>query len=173
MKKSKTIALSAIFAALGTVLLFFGSASGVLDISCAAIASLLIVLAIIEIGGIYPFLIYAVTSLLSALILPDKFGAVVYILIIGWYPIAKRMIEKNLNKAIGWIVKLVIFNTALVLIFLTARFVLSENEFNTTWLMIGGAAISNLAFVMFDIALTRLVTLYLFKYRQRFRRIFK
>lgn len=173
MKKSKTVALSAIFAALGTVLLFFGSASGVLDISCAAIASLLIVLAIIEIGGIYPFLIYAVTSLLSALILPDKFGAVVYILIIGWYPIAKRLIEKRLNKAIGWIIKLVLFNAALVLIFLAARFVLSENEFNTTWLMIGGAAISNLAFVMFDIALTRLVTLYLFKYRQRFRRIFK
>lgn len=173
MKKSKIIALSAIFAALGTVILFFGSATSVLDISCAAIASLLIMLANIELGGIYPFLIYAVTSVLSALLLPDKFGAVVYILIIGWYPLVKRVIERKLNKTLSWIVKLVIFNAALVLIFLAARFVLAENEFNTLWLMIGGAAISNLAFVLFDIALTRLVTLYLFKYRTRFRKIFK
>ena len=173
MKKSRIIALSAIFSALGTVILFFGSATSLLDISCAAIASPLITLANIEIGGIYPFLIYAVTGLLSALLLPDKFGAVVYIIIIGWYPLIKRVIESKLNKTLGWVVKLAVFNAALVLIFLAARFILGETEFNTVWLIIGGAAISNLAFVLFDIALTRLVTLYLFKYRQRFRKIFK
>lgn len=153
--------------------MFFGSATGVLDIACAGIASLLVLLAVIEIGGAYPFLIFAVTSVLSALVLPDKFGALVYICIIGWYPMLKRLIESRTRRTAGWILKIAVFNIALAGIFLLARFVLGDNEINTVWLGAAMAVISNVSFILFDIALTRLITLYLFRYRQRTKKIFR
>ena len=53
IKKSKKIALCAVFSALGVVLLYMGAVFEVLDLSAAAIASMLCVVIISEIGGIY------------------------------------------------------------------------------------------------------------------------
>ena len=53
MKYTKKIALAAILSALGVVVLLIGSVITLLDLTMVAIASLLVVLAVIEIGGGY------------------------------------------------------------------------------------------------------------------------
>ena len=58
--------------ALGTVFLYIGSATNILDLTSVAIASLLIFFAVMEMGTPYQYLIYGVTSLLAVLLLPDK-----------------------------------------------------------------------------------------------------
>ena len=78
-KATRRLAVSAVLAALGVVLLLLGSLVQVLDLSMAAIASLLVVFAVIEIGGKYPILIYLVTSVLSLLLLPVKTAALIYL----------------------------------------------------------------------------------------------
>ena len=110
IKKSKKIALCAVFSALGVVLLYMGAIFEVLDLSAAAIASMLCVVIISEIGGIYPWLVYAVTSLLSLLLLPNKFGALIYACMAGYYPMLKAKIEGLRSNGLRLLFKIGFFN---------------------------------------------------------------
>ena len=80
----------AMLSALGVVLLLIGSFVEVMDLSAAAIASLLCVFAVIEYGGASPWLIFAVTSVLSMVLLPTKTPALMYLAFFGYYPIIKE-----------------------------------------------------------------------------------
>ena len=109
INKTRVLALCSLFSALGVIILYMGSLIEVIDLSMAVIASLLVIVAVIEIGGIYPWLIYAVTSALSFLLLPNKFVAVVYFAFAGFYPILKEKIEK-VKGLICAVLKLGVFN---------------------------------------------------------------
>ncbi len=166
MKKSKKLAFSAILSALGVVLLYLGSVITVLDLTAVALGSLLIMLAVMEVGGIYPYLIWLVTGVLSLLLLPDKFGALVYFCFGGIYPILKALYER-LHPVLAWIVKLSTFNTMLMLIILMARYIIGikDTDFSFTLPLF---ALCNFTFVVYDIATTHLVTIYLVKFRKVF-----
>ena len=100
----------------------------------------------------------------------------------GFYPIIKEKIEK-LSRISAWIVKLGIFNLTVTVILCLFKLVFA-NEFNITVqefsLMLGGVksgtiialflyAVLNLTFVLYDIALTRLMALYFKKLRGKFK----
>ena len=70
IKGTRALALSAVFSALGVVLLALGSLLQVLDLTMAVLASFLVILAVIELRGRYPYLIYAVTAVLGLLLCP-------------------------------------------------------------------------------------------------------
>ena len=61
-------------AALGVVFLYIGSVVQVMDITMAVVASLCCTFAVIEFGGSYPWLVYAVTGVASLIVLPQKGG---------------------------------------------------------------------------------------------------
>ena len=168
-KKTKFIAISAILCSLGTLLLYLGSVIEVLDLTAGAIASLIVVMAVIEMKGRWPYLIWLVTSALSLILLPNKFIVLFYLLFYGAYPILKSKIEK-LNSIVSWVLKLVMFNASLaIVIFVTMKIVTlsSQNpDLAFSWTVF---AVSNVTFVLFDIALSRLITLYLLKLRQSLR----
>lgn len=163
MRKSRKLALAAILSALGTVLLYLGAVVEVLDLTCVAIASLIVVFAFIEMGGSYPFMIYVATSVISLLILPDKFGALVYLLFAGYYPILKAVFER-LHYFVGWVLKLSLFGTSLLVIITLTAYVLklpdTDLEMTPAVILLGF-----LTFVLYDIALTKLITFYLVKIR--------
>ena len=71
MNRTKKLTLTALLSALGTVLLSLGTLSQVLDLSAAAIVSCFVVFLRVELGGGYPYLFWAVTSLCSLLLLPS------------------------------------------------------------------------------------------------------
>jgi hypothetical protein len=100
--------------------MLLGSIITVLDLTMVAIASLLIMLSVIEIGGGYPYLIWLVTGVLSMLLLPDKFGALLYLLFGGIYPIFKEMFER-LHYIVSWILKFSYFN-AMLTVFILLQF---------------------------------------------------
>ena len=112
---TKIVTLCALLSALSVVLLYFGALFEVLDLSMAVLASLAVVVLVIEQGGAYPWLIYLVTTVLSLLLLPNKFPAVVYGCFMGFYPILKEKVERIPWQALRLILKLVIFNGAMVL----------------------------------------------------------
>ena len=169
--KTKKLALAAVLSALCFVILLLGSVITVLDLSCAAVASFIIIFCVIELGGYYPYLVWAVVSLLSLLMLPDKFGAMVFALFSGIYPILKSYIER-LPRMISWVLKLVCFNIVLTLIIGASRFILGipTEEIDFSLIVYG---VCNITFVLYDIASTRMITLYLFKLRKRFKFINK
>ena len=170
-KKTKSIALAAVMAALCVIILLLGSVLTVLDLSCAAAASLLVILCVIELDGYYPWLVWGVVSLISLLLLPDKFGALVFFAFAGHYPILKQHIER-IPGALQWVIKILLFNMLLTAILAASRFILGipEEELGFSFMVYG---ICNLTFVLYDIALTRLISLYIFKLRKRFKFINK
>lgn len=167
-KTTRRLAVSAVLAALGVVLLLLGSLVQVLDLSMAAIASLLVVFAVIEIGGKYPMLIYAVTSVLSLLLLPVKTAALIYFVFAGYYPILKAALEGRLTKPVAWTFKAVIFCAAVAIGLLAAgKLFLMDLSwlFANWWFLLCLLPV----FVLYDVALTRLISAYLNKWRARLR----
>ncbi len=167
-KRTKRVALCAMLSALGVVVLYLGSLIEVLDISMAVIASLFAVAAVIECGGLAPWAVYAVTGILSAVLLPSKLPAVMYILFFGFYPIIKEKIEKIRGVVLCWAVKEIIFNVCLVSLMLIAKWFMLDPEGMFVFEVIF-FGLANVAFVLYDIALTRLISLYIFRIRKKFR----
>ena len=164
MKKTRKIAIAAIFSALSVVTLLLGSIITVLDMTAVALASILIMIAVIEIGGGYPYLLWLVSGLLSLLLLPDKFGALLYLTFGGIYPIFKAMFER-LHYIVSWLLKFSAFNVMLIVMIIIANFVLGlpDTGLGFTLPVFG---ICNFTFFVYDLATTQLITLYLIKFRK-------
>ncbi len=165
MKRTKKLALSAILSSMGVLMLYLGSVIEIFDLTMAAFASIIIILSVIEMGGIYPWLIYGVTSLLSLVLLPNKFIGVLYLVFAGLYPILKEKFER-LHPIVSWILKLSMFNTALIIAITTTKYLLhipdTEIDFKLVVFLVGNAT-----FILYDLAITRMITIYLVKIRSR------
>ena len=159
------MALCAVLSALGVVLLYLGSFIEVLDLSVALLASLAIVVLVIERGGAYPMMTYGVTALLSLLLLPNKVPAVVYACFMGFYPILKEKIEGLRLRLVRILIKLVTFNLSVLLMWLLARVIMGEVTLGAHVAVVGG--LLNGVFLFYDYALTVLITSYLRVWRKR------
>ena len=168
IKGTRALTVSAILCALGVILLALGSLFQFLDISMAALASFLVIFAVIELGGKYPFLIYTVTALLSMLMVPYKTAPLMYLCFAGYYPMLKAVLEGHLPKVWAWVLKIVGFNAALALTLFVAIKLFSALTVPAIWYYYL-LPICSVVFVLYDIALTRVITAYLTRWRHRFR----
>lgn len=168
-EQTRKLTTCAMLAALGVVFLFLGTLmGGMLDISMAVVASLLCVFAVIEYGGSAPWLVFAVTGILSLILLPQKTPAVLYVLFFGYYPILKEKLEKR-SRSVAWILKEVIFHVALALMLFLAGKTLFTSNASPLLLYAAFILLAEIVFPIYDIALTRLISLYLYRLRRRFR----
>lgn len=167
----KYLTVSAMLCALGVVILGLGSLIEVLDITVSVIASLLTVYAVIEIGGAYPWLIWTVTSVVALLLLPLKTPVLFYALLSGYYPILKQKIERRMARIPAWTIKLGVLAISLGIIWGTMKLFLPDLlEGPGGWIAIAVAlALAVLSFILYDICLTRLITLYFVRLQKRFR----
>ena len=181
-EQTKKLTLSATLAAMGVVLLMIGGLVEVLDLSMAAIASFFCIFAVIEMGKGYPWMIFAVTGILSVLLMPQGLGGWFYLVFFGYYPIIKEKLEK-LHRSLSWGVKIVVFNFAVTVYGVICYFMFFgeiKQLFEEVSSLLGGMSgttvilaviylVLNIVFVIYDIALTRLITLYLVKLRKKFK----
>ncbi len=172
-------------AAIGTVVLLLGSLFQIIDLSMAALASFVCIIAVIELGTGYAWIIYAVVGVLSVILRPSSFAPWVYVAFLGYYPIIKEKFEK-LGKVISWILKIATFNVAfsacIAIVYLVMfRYIGNVFEFFNLMLGFPGAGklvatglylFVNFVFIIYDVALTRVISMYIFKLRPRFK-IFK
>lgn len=186
-QKTKKLTLGAMLAAMGAVLLLLGSLFQVLDLSMAALASFVCIIAVIELGSGWAWMIYGVVGVISVLLRPTSFAPWVYVAFLGYYPIIKEKMEK-LKKPVAWVIKMICFNAALILCCVAVYFMFTAEPpanmfdfFNTllgvpgagTAMAIGLYAFVNFVFVIYDIALTRLISTYIFRLRDKFRFLHK
>ena len=166
---TKRLTVCAMLAALGVVLLWIGSILEVAEISMAVIASLLCVVAVIEYGGVAPWLVFAATGALGLILLPNKGIAVTYLLFFGYYPIIKEKIERR-TRGGRWVLKELIFHVALIALAAVWKWLLMPTaEMPSTILLVAFLVLCEVVFVLYDVALTRLISFYMFRLRQRFR----
>lgn len=167
---TKRLTMCAMLGALGVVMLYLGALIEVIDISMAVIASLLCVIAVIEYGGSAPWMIYGVTAILSVLLLPNKTPALFYALFFGFYPILKEKYEKK-TMVVAWILKFITFNISLAVMGVAVVYlVLGTNSALLNPIYIGIVVLlAEAVFVLYDIALTRLISFYIISLRRRFK----
>ncbi len=165
---AKKIAICAMLSALGVVFLLLGSVVDVLDMSMAVFTSLLSVIAVIEYGKSAPWMIYGCTSLLSLLLLPNKIPAVLYSVFFGFYPIVKEKFEKK-NIVISWLLKHLVFLPCFALMLVAYLFLGTgfETYLLKPWVIAAVVALAEIIFILYDLALTRMITLYIVKLRKR------
>ena len=166
--KTRRMTACAVLCGLNIVIMYLGTVIEVLDLSASVVASLACIFAVIEMGGSFPWLIYAVTGVLSLILLPfPKTVAFIYVLFSGYYPILKAHIERW-NRPLAWVVKLILFNVALTGLVALSTWVLNIPdglfEANVFVYLLG-----NVTFIVYDIALTGLITTYLRVWRKRLR----
>ncbi len=162
---TKSIAAAAMLSALGVIVMLIGSVISTLDLTMVAIASVFVFFAVLEMGSPYQYLIYAVTALLSLLLLPDKFSAFLYLIFGGIYPILKQKLEK-LPKLLRRILKTVYFNAVLFAMIFGAKYLFGIDEDGLTIVLF---ALGNAAFFLYDVAMTKLITYYLLALRRKLR----
>ena len=164
---TKKIAASAMLAALSFSFLYIGTLTGVLDLCAVVVGALACAFAVIEMGAAWAWAVAAVTGTLSLLLLPDKFPAVEYVFLGGIYPILKSYIER-LPKVTSWLIKLLYFNVVLTVGILFAKYVLSVSD---DWAVLNAVvyAFGNVFFVVFDVALTLYISVYILRWRKKFK----
>lgn len=166
---TKKLALCGVLSSLQVVILYFSSVFSVIDLTLAAITVFVMIFAVLEIGGKYPFIMYGVVSVIALIILPQKFSAVVYALFLGWYPIAKALFER-FNPIVAWLLKFITFNVSFIIIYkicisllgLEATGDIDTSVYNAIMIILG-----NVAFLMFDVMLRLVITLYKLKLRKQ------
>ena len=161
--RTKKLAFSAIAAALAVVFLYVGALFDVLDLSAAALASLLVLWVMVEFGTRWALAVYAVASALALLLLPAKLPAVLFAGLFGYYPPLKALYERRLHGAFVWIAKVATLNAAAFLMILAVRYVAAE----ALWFELLLLAVANVVFVIYDVALTRLMRAYVLVWRRR------
>ena len=171
MKLSLKVSIGGAVAALGLVLMFLTSLVPFGTYAFPAFAGILLIVIVIEIGYAFALSVFAATALLSFLLVTDKEAALLYVMFLGYYPIVKALIERIGSRVVQYIVKLALFNATMIGAFYIAIFVLSipTDSFNIfgvylPWVfLIAG----NVVFVLYDICITMLVTIYMKKWHIR------
>ena len=162
----KRIVVSGVLVALSVIILYLGCAIEVLDITMSAIVSLLVVVIVIEMGYSYAWLTYIASAILSVILLPQKSPAIFYACFMGFYPILKSYIERIESGLVRWIIKLIVGNAAIGLMF-AILLIFIPDEFEGGVMLLITYALAVAAFVMYDIALSKLITLYFKMIRDR------
>ena len=171
MGSTKKLTLAALLAALAAVLLVFGSLIEVVDLTAAALASFLVAFAFLELGTGYAILLWAVASLSSLLLLPS--GASLFFAAFGLYPVCKAFLEK-LPRTLEWALKVLTAAFVLATYILVGKFVLFlPDEALSGWLLWVFIPLALVTFVLYDIALSRLITFYTLRVRPRIARLLK
>jgi len=175
LRKAHLVAIGGVVAALSIVLMACTGLFPYATLALPALAGLLTVPVVIELGIRWAFLVYAVVGAVSVFITPDLSAMLFYVLFFGYYPIVKSLIERIRKLALEWAIKLLVVNAALVALYICARFFFSLEEigtvffgFDITWVL--WLAV-NAVFVLYDLALTGAIGEYLRRVRPLLKKI--
>ena len=178
LKQSAKTALGGVGAALMLALMFLLSVFPSATIAAPAVASVIMLFAVLELGKGWAVGVYAATAILAVLILPSKEAAVLFAVFFGYYPIVKAVLEKKkLRRVLEWTVKLLLF-----LLIVSAAYYLMIRFMGVEFEEIGKygraaipllLAFGSIAFVAYDFCLTLFVGEYLRRWQKRFRKRFR
>lgn len=185
MNQTKKISIAAILSALTVVFMYLGAMIQVLDLSCVALASVLVLFAHIELGTPYNWLVYGVSGVLSLILMVgvNPVIPVMYLTYCGMYPILKAYIEKGRGKKSAYLLKGLYFAAVCALLlagaYLFSRFVMGIDFFegalsSFTFILLPAIYVIAVAVsFVYDALLSQLVVIYMLRIRPKIARILK
>ena len=173
------VSLGGIVTAVCLLLMFMTGIMPLLSYTLPAVAGVLMVVVVIEINRKWAIVNYISVGLLSLLITPDKEAVILFIFFLGYYPILKSFVEKIKSIVLEWIVKIVIFNIAIISAYYIIINVVGITDLIDEFTALGEFAVPimlagvTVVFVIYDIALTSVISSYINWFRPKFLRRFK
>lgn len=156
--KAKEITLSAVLTALTIIILYLNLLLPISTISILTLASLLIPIALMRASMKSAVLVYLASSIIGFFILPINI-IMLYILFFGIYGIVKYYIEKISKLPLEILLKIIFFNIIFFIsFFIFKSFIATEITKLPIWLF---WIIAQIVFLVFDYALTLLISFYL------------
>ena len=141
-----------------------------------AIAGLFIMIVVIEINLKWAFVAYLSSAVLVFLSAEPE-SRLLYVFFLGYYPILKAVIDKWRKPVLEWSVRILIFNCAVLLCYLifAKPMGISLEDFGSLGKY--GAvillALGNVAFMLYDIAVSRMATVYISVIKPKIKQFFK
>ncbi|MDR2909252.1 MAG: hypothetical protein LBU86_05170 [Oscillospiraceae bacterium] len=175
-KKSTQVAMGGMFSALCVTLMFFTGIVPFATYALPMLAGAFLIPIVVELGGGTAVTVYASVAFLSAFVVADKEAAMLFIVFFGHYPILRRSLERLRPGALRLMVKLAVFNVTVVGGFLFTAHILGVAEILGGFGDLGGYTmpalllIANIFFLVYDRALVRYYSLYIYRFRPRFLR---
>lgn len=169
------VAVCSVISALSLVFMLLTAFVPIGTYAFPCFAGILLIAIVVEYKWKWALLVYAVISVLSMFLVSDKEAVVFFIMLFGYYPILKNIIEskfqKKFGKVAGYIFKFMIFNAAAILAFLITTFLLaiSPDEytlfgFYVPWVFL---IIGNIFFAVYDYAVSVFAVQYIYKLRDK------
>lgn len=157
-KRSGPVALGGVMAAGSMALLWLACVAPSGRTGLTACAGLFPVAATLYAGRTAGYLCWAAASLLGLFLLPDKAVALLFAAFLGLYPVVKGRLETLERRTVEWGLKLSWFELTLTLFWfvLEGLFGVPEWLAGRTLLVYG---LGSLVFVIYDVGLSRLITL--------------
>lgn len=115
-----------------------------------------------EHGIKYGLLTFAVISLAAFMLVADKVSIGAYIIVVGYYPVVKHIIDHfNINKYLKWILKIFFaISVATIAVFMLQSFLIGDMNFKI--LYPAGIAV----FVVYEIMLNMAIKFYALRLRK-------
>ena len=169
-RMSFRVAFCGILAALMTVIMLVGPLIPTMTYVAPAAAGVFLIPVVWEFGG-------KAGGLLAFFLAPDKEAALCFVLLFGWYPVARPKLQHIRQKPVRLVVKLALFNAALLAIYALLLFVFvmpdlqQEAQSWTALLLVAFFVLGNISFLLYDVVLGRIADLYVRRLRPKlFRR---
>ena len=172
MKNTKKVVFCGLMAAVATVIMLVAYFP-YLTYAVPAVASLAIMVCLIELGVKWSFMAY-LASILPIFLFCENESKLLYIVFFGFYPVIKVLIEKVPSRAIEWVIKLVVFNAIIVSTYFVVSNLLGVRIDEISF--VGGYTIAvllflgNIVFVLYDICIERMAALYMVRLHNVVRR---
>lgn len=172
MKKSTQVAIGGLSSALCVLLMFM---TGLIPFSTyvfPGMAGIVLIAVATEIGCATAFLVFAAASLLSLFIVPDRESVLLFIMLLGYYPMIKPKLER-IPKPFVYLVKGILFNVVIVVFYYATIYLLGIPDLLSDWGPLGkyttyvALGLANYTFFMYDFLLSKVLILYVHWFRPK------
>ena len=138
-----------------------------------AMAGIVLIVVVQENGLKAALLVYVAVALLSVFVVPDREAALMFIAFFGYYPVIKPSLDRMRVKPLAYLIKLIIFNVAVIAAYFMIIYVFGIpdilEEFGdfgrySALVLLG---MGNVVFIVYEFALTNIISIYLNWFRPR------
>ncbi|MBQ1183289.1 MAG: hypothetical protein IIX60_02440 [Clostridia bacterium] len=175
MKNTVKITVCGVISALAIVLML-GTNIPIMLYTVPALTGILFLIPSVELGAKWGFLCFSITAILSVILPTEREALIMFIGLLGYYPTVKLLIERLNSRILGTTIKFFAFNVAVTgCFFVTAKLlginIFQSEKFSMTVMIVAVYIVGNIAFAIFDFALTRILNIYFIKFRKQVRKI--
>lgn len=159
MRRTYSVAFGGVMSALSVVIMMFSTLLPSASLTLGGVAGFLLVCIIDELGISWGWAVYAVVSVISLLLVPEKDTAISYIMMFGLFTVLKYYIENVKRRWLRALYKFIYANVCLIAFYLLVTAIgIMVRESRVMEIVV--LACGNLVFFLYDFIETKAVIIY-------------